>query len=345
MQDLKNIRLIDKIRRELGELVVSALEDPNVLEISLNPDGILFVERFGESMLEVGKIAPAQSEAAIKTIASFHSDTISRERPTISCELPIDGSRFEGLLPPVVHRPTFSIRKKASKIFSLDEYVKSKIMTTVQKEKIVEAVGKHQNIIVVGGTGSGKTTLTNGIILEIVRQFKHERIVIIEDTNEIQCSAENNVIMHSTKLTPMLTLLKSTMRLRPDRILVGEVRGGEAWTLLKAWNTGHPGGVVTVHADSANGAMLRLEQLSAEDVSAPRQTEYLKGVIAEAVNIVVFITKTKNGRKIQEMLEVVGLENNQYLTRSIGEHKNENNAKIKPIHVANAGNSSGTTAA
>ena len=180
-------------------------------------------------------------------------------------------------------------------------------MTSGQKTVIEAAVLARKNILVVGGTGTGKTTLTNGIIAEIVRVTPEHRLVIIEDTAEIQCSAQNAVLLHATSTVDMLSLLKTTMRLRPDRILVGEVRGPEALALLKAWNTGHPGGVVTVHANHARAGLIRLEQLISEATPAPMQT-----LIGEAVDLIVSIVKTPTGRKVDEVLSVQGFQEGEY---------------------------------
>ena len=162
-------------------------------------------------------------------------------------------------------------------------------MTKAQKRFIEEAVTSQYNIIVAGSTGSGKTTLTNAIIEEIVRQNPTERIYILEDLTEIQCNAKNKVVCRATADTTMVELLCSALRQRPDRIFIGEVRGGEAWELIKSWNTGHPGGVCTIHADAADDqnttgrtpALKRLEQLCAENPQAPRQLKILRAVIAD----------------------------------------------------------------
>jgi type IV secretion system protein VirB11 len=170
-----------------------------------------------------------------------------------------------------------------------------------QKEQLEIAIRDRKNILVAGGTGSGKTTLANALIAEIVQAHPEHRLVIIEDTAEIQCSAENAVLLHATDNVDMLRLLKATMRLRPDRILVGEVRGPEALALLKAWNTGHPGGVATVHANSAAAGLIRMEQLIAEATPTP-----IPVLIGEAVDLVVSIVKTPIGRKVHEILQVLG---------------------------------------
>ena len=301
-------RLIEKLKRELGVVCLNALNDPEVIEIMLNSDGILWVEKLGSAMTRVGVMQESKSKALIGTIASYLNTTVTPDNPILECELPIDGSRFEGLLPPVVARPTFTIRKKATKIFTLDEYLEGAIINKDQYDLIAKAIydpadlhHTRRNILIVGSTGSGKTTLTNAVIDGMVKATSDDRIVIIEDTAEIQCSARNSVILRATNKVNMLTLLKATMRLRPDRILVGEVRGREALDLLKAWNTGHSGGVATVHANSAKAGLIRMEQLISEATTAPMHT-----LIAEAINVVIYIAKTQTGRVVKEIIEVVG---------------------------------------
>jgi type IV secretion system protein VirB11 len=318
-------RLIEKLKRELGTLCLKALENPNVIEIMLNSDGRLWIEELGEPIQYIGSMEESKARALLGTIASYLNTTITIENPILECELPIDGSRFEGLLPPIVSRPTFTIRKKASKIFTLEEYYSKNILTkdnyNLIKQSIYNPNDKEQskkNILIVGGTGSGKTTLANAIIDGIVKQTPEDRVVIIEDTAEIQCAAKNNVILRTSNEVSMLALLRATMRLRPDRILVGEVRGAEALDLLKSWNTGHTGGIATIHANSARAGLIRLEQLIAEATHAPMQT-----LISEAINIVIFITKTTNGRMVKEVIEVKGYDKSKsdYI---IKEHKIDN---------------------
>lgn len=303
----------EKIARELGNEVMAALEDDEVIEIMLNSDNSLWIDRLGKGMSKIDKHT-CQAQGAIHTVASFLNTNITIENPVLECELPLDGSRFEALVPPVVTHPSFTIRKKAKKIFTLDDYISQSILTSQQKETIEEAIKHHKNILIAGGTGSGKTTLTNAIIDGISKLTPLDRIVIIEDTAEIQCKSKNNVIFRATEYADMQRLLKATMRYRPDRILVGEVRGGEALTLLKSWNTGHPGGIATVHANGAYAALTRIEQLVAEVTVANS-----KAVIAEAINIVVFIEKTQTGRKVTEMLEITEYDNSskKYKTRSL----------------------------
>jgi type IV secretion system protein VirB11 len=299
----RKIRLKEKLERELGLHICDLLQQPDVIEIMLNPDSSLWVERLGGEPVKEGYMPASQAEALMATMASHLRTVITRENPIIECELPLDGSRFEGLLPPVVTAPTFTIRKKAGKVFTLDEYVASGIMHSHQRKAINQAVIERKNILVVGGTGTGKTTLTNAIIQEITDCTPSHRIVIIEDTAEIQCQAQNYALLRATDCVDMQRLLKATMRLRPDRILVGEVRGPEALALLKAWNTGHPGGIATVHANHAAAGLIRLEQLIAEASTSPMQT-----LIGEAVDLVISIKKTDKGRYIDEILSVDGFD-------------------------------------
>lgn len=303
----------EKLRRELGPTICGWLSEPSVVEIMLNEDGTLWVERLGTHMENGGHLSASAALSAIGTVASCLNCTITKQDPILECELPLDGSRFEALVPPVVSAPVFTIRKKAVSIFTLDDYVASSIMSQRQSEIIKEAVVDRQNILIVGGTGTGKTTLTNAIIGHMAEATPEHRIAIIEDTGELQCSAPNKVQLRSVDHVDMTRLLKSTMRLRPDRILVGEVRDGAALALLKAWNTGHPGGAATVHANSAEAGLIRLEQLVAEATQAPMQE-----LIAEAVDLVVYIERhAEYGRRVSNIVRVSGYEHNKYITSPV----------------------------
>jgi type IV secretion system protein VirB11 len=305
-------RLVRKLEEALGPQLRAALEDPSVVEIMLNPDGRIFVERLGQGIREAGAMLAGTAEIIIGSVAHALQSEADDTRPIVSGELPIGGHRFEGLLPPVVGAPTFTIRKRASQLIALDAYVTSGVMSEGQADALRMAVSSRRNIVVSGGTGSGKTTLANAVIAEMVRIAPDHRLVILEDTAEIRCAAENAVALHTSDTVDMARLLKSTMRLRPDRIIVGEVRDGAALTLLKAWNTGHPGGITTVHANTAASALRRLEQLTAE---ASRQP--MHEVIGEAVDLVVSIERTATGRRVREILEVEGFVDGRYYTRPL----------------------------
>lgn len=304
-------RLIRKLREALGDQICVALDDANVVEIMLNPNGKLFIERLGRGIAPAGDMSAATAEIVIGSVAHALQSEADKDRPIISGELPIGGHRFEGLLPPVVAQPAFTIRRRASRPIPLDDYVRSKVMTEAQALVIHSAISSRLNIVVSGGTGSGKTTLANALIAEIVNVAPEDRLLILEDTAEIQCAAQNAVALHTSDTVDMARLLKSTMRLRPDRIIVGEVRDGAALTLLKAWNTGHPGGVTTIHSNTASSALRRLEQLIAEVSQQP-----MREVIGEAVDLVVSIERTSKGRRVREVMHVERFTGMHYETES-----------------------------
>ncbi|MEZ0211624.1 MAG: P-type conjugative transfer ATPase TrbB [Xanthobacteraceae bacterium] len=306
-------RLVRKLQEALGDQLCVALDDATVVEIMLNPDGKLFIERLGQGVAEVGAMNPAAAEVVIGSVAHALQSEADDEQPIISGELPIGGHRFEGLLPPVVAAPTFTIRRRASRLIPLDDYVKAKVMTEAQASVLRSAIASRMNIVISGGTGSGKTTLANAVIAEIVAEAPDDRVLIIEDTTEIRCPAENAVCLHTSDTVDMARLLKSTMRLRPDRIIVGEVRDGAALTLLKAWNTGHPGGVTTIHSNTAMSALRRLEQLTAEVSQQPMQE-----VIGEAVDLIVSIERSGRGRRVHEILHVEGFSASRYQIEHYG---------------------------
>lgn len=303
-----------KLARDMGPLLMAALNDSRTVEIMVNADGKVWRERLGEKMECIGALRTGQAEAIIKTVAGYHGKEVTRGKPLLEGELPLDGSRFAGQLPPVVPAPTLAIRKKAVAIFSLAEYVTAGIMSERHHDALQKAVADHRNILVIGGTGSGKTTLVNALINEMVVCDPGERIFIIEDTDEIQCAAENFVQYHTSPEVPMTALVRTTLRMRPDRILVGEVRGAEALDLLDAWNTGHPGGAATLHANSAAAGLARLRSLITRHDSAPAEIEPL---IGEAVQVVVHIARTPEGRRVEEILAVSGYDAGRYLTKSL----------------------------
>ena len=305
------LRIKEKLKREAGSHIMAALSDDSVVEILLNPDGKLWIERLGSGMSQTAYIESSTAESLIATVASYTALIANRESPILECEFPLDGSRFEAILAPIVERPTFSIRKRALRTHTISDYVREGVMSAPQADVILKAIADRQNILVVGGTGTGKTTLTNALIAATVEISPEHRLVILEDTREIQCSAENFIQMKTSEAKTMNHLLRATLRLRPDRIIVGEVRGGEALSLLKAWNTGHPGGIATLHANNARAGLVRLEQLVAEALSGGAGGHMPK-LIAEAVDLIVVISKAEGSRKITEIATVKGYEGDDY---------------------------------
>jgi type IV secretion system protein VirB11 len=307
------------------------LSDELAEDILLNPDSTLWIKRMGQDFTKVGSMTAEAALSALSTIAAWRGTILNHANPILETELPIDGSRFEGIISPVVRSPIFAIRLRPRKIFSLADYQHSGIITAKDDplnrlrkrddfaasvrgldhaEIIRAAVTARKNILVVGATGSGKTTLVNAILHAFAMLAPVDRVISIEDTTELQCPVSNYVDLRAVGSVTMLDCLRACMRLKPDRIVVGEVRGAEAHTLLKAWNTGHQGGAATIHANDAVSGLIRLESLVAEATSAPQQT-----LIAEAVDLVVFVdgeAGIRAGRKVREVLLVHGYSNGSY---------------------------------
>ncbi|MAD35088.1 P-type conjugative transfer ATPase TrbB [Tistrella sp.] len=292
------------LKTAMGPAIAEALSDTAVIEVMVNPDGRLWIDRLGEGRSDAGlRVHPSETERIIRLVASHVRAEVHADNPIVSAELP-SGERFEGVLPPVALAPCFAIRKPAAKIFTLADYVRAQIMVPIQAEALRQAVRERINILVAGGTSSGKTTLANALLAEIAN--RDERVILIEDTRELQCAAADCVALRTRRgVVSLADLVRSTLRLRPDRIIVGEVRGAEALDMLKAWNTGHPGGIATVHANSAHAALYRIEQLVQESVTViPRR------LIAEAIDLVVFIAGRGSSRHIETIAEVTGLDAN-----------------------------------
>ncbi len=290
------------LRTALGPDIAGWLEDAGVVEVMLNPDGRLWIDRLKEGVTDTGqRLSPADGERIVRLVAHHVGAEVHASSPRVSAELPGTGERFEGLLPPVVQAPCFAIRKPAVAVFTLDDYAAAGIMSANQAAVLRTAVAERRNILVAGGTSTGKTTLVNALLAEVAKTG--DRVVLIEDTRELQCAAPNLVALRTKDGVASLSeLVRSSLRLRPDRIPIGEVRGAEALDLLKAWGTGHPGGVGTIHAGTALGALRRMEQLIQEAVvTVPR------ALIAETIDFVAVLSGRGAERQLSELARVTGL--------------------------------------
>ena len=308
-------RKVAALKQAMGPVIAAALADRMVVEVMVNPDGKIWVDKIGEGRSFTGQsLASADADRILRLLADHVGEVVTRDRPRVSATLPETGERFQGAFMPIVPNPAFAIRKRPEVVFTLDDYVEQKIMTAQQAAAIRAAAANRDNLLIVGGTGSGKTTLANAILAEPA--FATDRVVLIEDTAELQCSAEDKVQMLTKRTEPVVTmtdLVRDTLRLRPDRIVIGEVRDGSALDLLKAWNTGHPGGLATIHANSALEGLTRLEDLIGE--ATPR-IPYR--AITQAINVVIFIERAPDGRRVKEVSRLVGREGETYRLEPAG---------------------------
>ncbi len=292
-------RHIEMLITAFGEDVIKLLQDPEIIEIMLNPDGKLWTESYEKGKYFTGIIFNAKQAAnVIKLLAAYHQEIADYDHPEVSCELPESGARFQGWLPPVTDAPTFTIRKRATRIFTLENYVASGSINEEQANQLRRNVVERKNILIAGGTSSGKTTFANALLNELKETT--DRIIVLEDLPELQIAANDCVKLTTTSIISMRTLVKGVLRMRPDRIIIGEVRDGAALELLKAWNTGHPGGICTIHANSPEATISRLEDLVHEVVSViPTR------LIQEAIDVIVFMQRDHAGKhKVNSITEL-----------------------------------------
>lgn len=301
-------RLPETLARYLGPRIVGAFDDEDVTEIYVNPrDGAVRLDTRSRGKCDTGETLGAQRiELFLNAVATSAGLTLTADHPRLQAELPrptFRGSRLQAFIPPLAAAPTFTIRKPSSVVHTLDEYVEKGALAPRHCDVLRSAVAAHESILIAGGTNSGKTTLANALLREIAEQFPRERLVILEDTIELQCIADDHVALRTGPRVSLAELVQSTLRTSPNRIIVGEVRGAEALDLLDAWATGHPGGVATVHASSAEGALARLDRL-AQRANVPPQA----ALVAEAIDLVVVITGGNAGRRVTSLARVEGLD-------------------------------------
>ena len=301
-------RHFDMLSTAFGSTINKLIEQKDIIEIMLNPDGKLWTESLLKGKFFTGEtMEETQAENIIKLVAASIHGIVNAENPELSCELPGSGARFQGWLPPVVSAPTFDIRKRAVQIFTFDDYLATKSITPKQIKTLKQAIADKKNILVAGGTGSGKTTFANALLHELTGS--PDRVVILEDLPELQIAVEDYVTLRTSPTKTMRDLVKGVLRMRPDRIIIGEVRDGAALELLKAWNTGHPGGICTIHANSAQSTLTRLEDLIQEVVSIVPQR-----LIIEAIDVIVFMRRDKQGKHIVDTIHSYGHGDEQMLT-------------------------------
>jgi P-type conjugative transfer ATPase TrbB len=304
-------RLYEKLCRDLGEDIIRFLQDTDINEVMLNPDGKLWIDSSSKGLIHASHLNRAQAFSIINDVAGIHNFVVTQHSPRLEAELPffkiMQGERFTAQIPPIVSAPSFTIRKKSEVIFKLEDYVATKRLTENQAKKLKDLIRNRKNILVSGGPGSGKTTVTNALVIEAVKYDKNQRFLILEDLPELQCEAQNKVAMLTSDDVNMTGLLRAAMRMRPDRILIGEVRGREALDMLKAWNTGCPGGICTVHANGASEAIQRILDLAMEAglIVPPIQ------LVSQTIDAIVSVTRKGNQKGfIHEIL-------------ALGEYKNE----------------------
>lgn len=312
-------------------LVELMRERDDITEIYINDDGYIRYISHDEGKVKTAiYMEPSKVQALIELVAGQCGKIVNEDIPSISTEIRGYGCRFQGEMPPIVKNPQFNIRKKAIRIFTLDDYVANGTMSKYYADYLKQAIRQRKNILVVGGTGTGKTTFLNAILDSIAKISPYHRIISIEDLPELQCPADDYSPMYIMQDTPkngirynMTRLLADCMRRSPDRIVLGEVRDGAAYTMLKAWNTGHEGGACTVHANSAEQGLTRIKSLAQEDPDAAGD---LQELIGEAIDIVVAIVHVeyadgRKGRKINDIIEVQGYdsEHKLYILKHIKE--------------------------
>ena len=312
MQPITEQRLIDAFHAQLGPVIRDALDCPTVVEVMVNDCGRVRLDTIDKGRIETAYVMPSgAAEAIIRLVANHIGEAVSDNHPLIAGTIPLTGERFQGVLPPLTQMPNFTIRKRPSTIFQLDDYVEGGLISQSHADILRCAVNDRKNIIVSGGTSSGKTTLLNALLAEPA--LIEDRVVLIEDTRELQCAARDQVQLLSKRTEPKITmrdLVQTTLRLRPGRIVIGEIRDGAgALEMLKAWNTGHDGGLGTLHANSGSDALHRLEDLTSEiAANVPHR------LIGTAVDMVVQIRRTPDGRRIDEIVNVQGYDDGRYLT-------------------------------
>lgn len=287
--------------------IAHLIQDPDVTEIMVNGSRRIFVERQGLlEEVEGIQLDERNLKVAVKNIARALGDDVSEEKPILDSRLP-DGSRVAAIFPPCsVGGTTLTIRKFQTRFFTAEELVRIGTMTPDVLAHVREAIQKNENILISGGTSTGKTTLLNALSAYLPAS---DRVVLIEDTAELQIERPNLVRFEARREQPgvpavaIRDLLRATLRHRPDRIIVGEVRGGEAFDLLQALNTGHSGTLSTIHANSAEQALARFSSCVVQSgVELPYQA--VRYQIADAIDLVLHLGRTQGARVVRQLIRI-----------------------------------------
>lgn len=319
-RDVAAVRRAAMLKRLLGDLIGGLVAQDTLTDVEANSDGTIWAAFLGKPKARVGTIAAQDAEKLIYAVAKAAREHVGRDRASLSAELEIeavDGAvvlRFQGFLPPIVRSASFIIRKPSTAVFTLDDYVAQGAMTPAQRARLVRAVEGHENVLLSGGTGTGKTTLMNAMLHAAAQLTPGDRIMCSERTRELRCPSPNvEYLRTSDAYTPQQSL-QDILRGNPDRVMFGEVRGAEALDMLMAWNTGHDGGFCTIHAKTSaptpRAALLRLEQACSLATAQP-----LHRMIAETVDLVVCIQKSATspaGRIVSHIAAVQGWDGADY---------------------------------
>jgi type IV secretion system protein TrbB len=307
--DQHNERVARLLCGALTQPVLDALSRDDVTEVYVNPDGFLWVADFHGRKKTGHRLDPAQIERVIRIVATETDQICSAESPSIGAELPMLKQRFHGVLPPQSPRgPSFNIRKKSNKIILLDDYVTAGQLSSSDRILLGDAIRQRRNMMIVGGTGTGKTTFANALLAEIAAQPVPDRCIILEDVEELNYPGDD--VSYQRTIPGVRTLrhlVADSLRMFPNRVIVGELRDGSAYDWLKVLNTGHPGGFATIHANSALEGLTRLEHLILE--ATPHVD---RRWISTALDLVVEITGHGPERRVSSVARIAGIVDDTY---------------------------------
>jgi type IV secretion system protein VirB11 len=317
-------RMDAMMMRYLGADIMAAFDDDNVTEIYTNPQDTLvrLITRSHGRIVTVHRMSADRVTMFLDSVAAHIGVVLDGEHASLEAELPegrFRKARVQGFLSPISRGPAFALRKPPNVIYALDEYVERGTLSSTYRTVLRSAVQWHLNLLIVGGTDTGKTTFGNALLREVSEVTPDERVVILEDTIELQCASPDYLALRTRPDVSLADLVKMTLRTSPDRIVVGEVRDASALALLDAWTTGHPGGIATLHANDARGALHRLDRLAQRN-NVPSQRE----LIAEAIDLIIVLDKRNGERRVVDLVRVTGLDQSRdFRLESFAEARDE----------------------